>query len=83
MFHLCEPRGPRGIRGRSWSRGLWSTPGGSARLQERLAAVSGRLLDDVAADMRTGRLLSAEEARAYGLVDTTEPAGRGPGGPGS
>jgi enoyl-CoA hydratase/carnithine racemase len=28
--------------------------------------------------MRTGRLLSAEEARAYGLVDTAEPSGRRP-----
>jgi ATP-dependent Clp protease protease subunit len=39
------------------------------RLQERLAAACGRSVDEVAADMRAGRLLDAEEARAYGLVD--------------
>jgi ATP-dependent Clp protease, protease subunit len=39
------------------------------RLQERLAEACGRPVDDVVADMRAGRLLGAEEAREYGLVD--------------
>jgi ATP-dependent Clp protease protease subunit len=46
------------------------------RLQERLAAACRRPVDDIAADMRVGRLLSAHEAQGYGLVDTTEPPGR-------
>jgi len=39
------------------------------RLQERLAEATGRDVEQIAADMRTGRLLSTEEAREYGLVD--------------
>jgi ATP-dependent Clp protease, protease subunit len=39
------------------------------RLQERLAEACGRPVDEVAADMRAGRLLDAAEAREYGLVD--------------
>jgi ATP-dependent Clp protease, protease subunit len=31
-------------------------------------------VEEVAADMRAGRLLDAEEARAYGLLDAAEPA---------
>jgi ATP-dependent Clp protease protease subunit len=41
-----------------------------------LAAACRRPVDDIAADMRVGRLLSAHEAQGYGLVDTTEPPGR-------
>lgn len=39
------------------------------RLQERLAAACRRPVHDVAADMRDGQLLTAEQARGYGLVD--------------
>jgi ATP-dependent Clp protease protease subunit len=39
------------------------------RLQERLAEATGRDADRIAADMGTGRLLSTEETREYGLVD--------------
>lgn len=35
----------------------------------RLAAATRRRVDDVAADCRAGRYLSAAEARSYGLVD--------------
>lgn len=39
-----------------------------AVLRDRLAAATGRAPDDVAADLRAGRVLGAEEAVAYGLV---------------
>ncbi|WP_211170469.1 ATP-dependent Clp protease proteolytic subunit, partial [Pseudonocardia bannensis] len=38
-------------------------------LQERIAGACRRPADTVAADMRAGRVLTAEEARGYGLVD--------------
>lgn len=38
------------------------------RLHQRIADVSGRAVEQVAADMRAGRVLSAEEAVSYGLV---------------
>lgn len=40
-----------------------------ARLVERLASATGRSEQSVAEDLRSGRVLSAEEARSYGLVD--------------
>jgi ATP-dependent Clp protease, protease subunit len=39
-----------------------------ARLHERIAGATGRPVEQVAADMRAGRVLSAAEAIAYGLV---------------
>ncbi len=39
-------------------------------LQERVARACRRPADAVAADMRAGRILTAEEAHGYGLVDT-------------
>jgi ATP-dependent Clp protease, protease subunit len=78
MLHLCEPRGPHGIRGQELDAWAAEHARQLRRLQERLAAACGRSADEIAADMRTGRLLSAEEARAYGLVDTAEPSGRRP-----
>jgi ATP-dependent Clp protease protease subunit len=40
-----------------------------SQVVERICAVTGRRDEDVEADLRSDRLLSAEEARAYGLVD--------------
>jgi ATP-dependent Clp protease, protease subunit len=37
-------------------------------LYTRLAEVSGREVDEIRRDARQGRLLTAEEALAYGLV---------------
>jgi len=40
-----------------------------SQLVERISAVTGRSAEDVLADLRSDRLLPAEEAVAYGLVD--------------
>ena len=69
MVRLCEPRAPRGVPGREVEAWAAEHARQLRRLQERLAAACGRSVDEVAADMRAGRLLDAEEARAYGLVD--------------
>jgi ATP-dependent Clp protease protease subunit len=78
MLHLCEPRGPHSIRGQELDTWAAEHARQLRRLQERLATACGRTADEVAADMRAGRLLSAEEAQAYGLVDTAERSGRRP-----
>jgi ATP-dependent Clp protease protease subunit len=69
MVRLCEPRTPRGVPGHEVEAWAAEHARQLRRLQERLAAACGRSVDEVAADMRAGRLLDAEEARAYGLVD--------------
>jgi ATP-dependent Clp protease protease subunit len=73
MVRLCEPRAPRGVPGHEVEAWAAEHARQLRRLQERLAAACGRSVDEVAADMRAGRLLDAEEARAYGLVDAAEP----------
>jgi ATP-dependent Clp protease, protease subunit len=78
VLHLCEPRGPHGIRGHELDAWAAEHARQLRRLQERLADACGRTADEVAADMRAGRLLDAAEAQAYGLVDATEPSGRRP-----
>ena len=69
MVRLCEPRAPHGVPGHEVEAWAAEHARQLRRLQERLAAACGRSVDEVAADMRAGRLLDAEEARAYGLVD--------------
>jgi ATP-dependent Clp protease protease subunit len=69
MVRLCEPRAPRGVPGHEVEAWAAEHARQLHRLQARLAAACGRSVDEVAADMRAGRLLDAEEARAYGLVD--------------
>lgn len=39
-----------------------------AQLAERAANVTGRPAEEITADLQSGRLLTAEEARSYGLV---------------
>jgi ATP-dependent Clp protease protease subunit len=80
-LHLCEPRSPHGIPGRELETIAAEQARQLRRLQERMAAACRRPVDGLAADMRAGRLLTAEEAREYGIVDATEPAGRPPVGP--
>jgi ATP-dependent Clp protease, protease subunit len=68
---LTEPRTPRGLSGREVELAAEQRARGLRRLQERLAAACGRPVEEIAADMRAGRVLGAEEARAYGLADGT------------
>lgn len=68
--HLCEPRSPRGIAGRDLDVHAENFQRQLRRLQERVATACRRPVDVVAGDMRDGRVLTAEEARGYGLVDT-------------
>jgi ATP-dependent Clp protease protease subunit len=79
--HLCEPRAPGGMPGRELESVAAQHARQLRRLQERLAAACLHPVDDIAADMRAGRLLSAQEAQEYGLIDTTEPSRRQPVGP--
>jgi ATP-dependent Clp protease, protease subunit len=70
LLQLADPQPPRGVRG--WDVEAWAAEHARQvqRLNERLAQACGRPVEEVAADMRAGRLLGAEDARAYGLVDT-------------
>jgi ATP-dependent Clp protease protease subunit len=71
IMHLCDPT-PTGTdtaldpraHARQHAQRL-------QRLHERIAAACGRDGDTVARDMHDERLLDAEQARAYGLVDAT------------
>ena len=73
-LHLCEPRTSRGIPSRELETVAAEQARQLRRLQERLAEACHHSADEIAADMRTGRLLNAEEAQAYGLIDSAEPA---------
>jgi ATP-dependent Clp protease protease subunit len=72
VVHLTEPRSPRRGLGRDVEALAAEHARRLRRLQERLAEATGRDVEQIAADMRTGRLLSVEEAREYGLVDPAE-----------
>lgn len=73
LLQLVEPRPPGSVRG--WDVEAWAADHTRQvrRLQERLAEACRRPVEEVAADMRAGRLLTAEEAQAYGLVDAAPP----------
>jgi ATP-dependent Clp protease protease subunit len=73
VLHLCEPRVSRGGHGQELETWAAEHNRQLRRLQERIAGACGRPVDDVAADMRAGRLLTAQEAQEYGLVDSTGP----------
>jgi len=68
--HLCEPRSPHGIPGRELEALAAEYARQLRRLQERIADACGRPADEIAADMRAGKLLTTQEAQAYGLVDS-------------
>jgi ATP-dependent Clp protease, protease subunit len=76
VLQLTEPRAPGGIPGRELQARAAEHAARLRSLQERLAEACGRPVEEIAADMRSGRLLSAAEARDYGLVDVAEPPGR-------
>ena len=81
MLRLVEPRQPGGIPGREVEARAAEHAARLRGLQERLAEACGRPVDEVAADMRAGRVLTAPEARDYGLVDVAEPPRRPTTGP--
>ena len=76
VLQLTEPRAPGGIPGRELEARAAEHAARLRSLQERLAEACGRPVEEIAADMRSGRLLGAAEARDYGLVDVAEPPGR-------
>jgi ATP-dependent Clp protease, protease subunit len=78
VLELREPAPGRGVHGLDIEARAAEHGRQVRRLQERLAEACGRPVDEVAADMRAGRALSAAEAREYGLVDVAE-ARRGAG----
>jgi ATP-dependent Clp protease, protease subunit len=78
VLHLSAPRSPSGLHGRDIEPLAAEHTRRLRRLQERLAQACGRPADEIEADMRVGRLLTATEARDYGLVDVTEPGRRPP-----
>jgi ATP-dependent Clp protease, protease subunit len=71
LVQLREPRSPSGVPGPQLVTDAAEHAARLRRLQERLAEACGRPVDEVAADMRAGRLLGADEAREYGLLDPT------------
>jgi ATP-dependent Clp protease, protease subunit len=78
VLELREPAPGRGVHGLDIEARAAEHGRQVRRLQERLAEACRRPVDEVAADMRAGRALSAAEAREYGLVDVAE-ARRGAG----
>jgi ATP-dependent Clp protease protease subunit len=81
VLQLVEPRTPGGIPGRELEARAAEHAARLRSLQERLAEACGRPVEEIASDMRSGRLLSATEARDYGLVDVAEPTHRTSSGP--
>ena len=65
--------GPHGMPGRELETLAAEHGRQLRRLQERMAEACGRPAEELAADMRAGKLLTADEAREYGLVDRAEP----------
>jgi len=78
-IHLCEPRVPHVIGGREVESLAAEHARQLRRLQERLADACGRPVDEIASDMRAGRLLTVEEARDYGLIDPDSSSRTAPG----
>ena len=72
-LHLCEPRWPHGLPGRDLEAVAAEHARQLRRLQERMAEACRRPAEEIAADMGAGKLLTADEARDYGLVDRTDP----------
>jgi ATP-dependent Clp protease, protease subunit len=76
ILQLSEPRILGGIPGREMEVRAAEHAARLRALQERLAEACRRPVEEIAADMRAGRLLTAQEAVGYGLVDDAEPARR-------
>jgi ATP-dependent Clp protease, protease subunit len=68
--HLREPRLPHHIAGRDLDTYAKHYERQLRRLQNRIAQACHRPVDAVAADMRAHRVLTAEQAGEYGLIDS-------------
>ncbi len=68
-LHLREPRTQRSGHAHDVAAHAQDHQRRLRLLQQRIATACRRPVDAVAADMRTGRILTAEEARGYGLID--------------
>lgn len=69
-FHLREPRSTCAGAASDIATATEHHSRQLRRLQSRIAASCGRPVDTVIDDMRAHRILSADEARDYGLIDT-------------
>lgn len=67
--HLREPRTARSGVAREIAARAQEHRRRLESMQQRLAAACGRSADAIAADMRDRRVLTAEEAIGYGLID--------------
>ncbi len=74
--HLREPRSRHRVAGPDLEAQAAHHQRMLRGLQERIATACHRPVDAVIEDMRTGRLLTAEQAREYGLVDSCTAARR-------
>jgi ATP-dependent Clp protease protease subunit len=74
---LSEPRTAlRGIPGRELESVAAEQARQLQRLQQRIADACGRPVEEIVADMRDRRMLTAQQAQEYGLTDSVEPASR-------
>jgi ATP-dependent Clp protease protease subunit len=78
--HLHEPRSPVGVPGAELESAAAEHARRVRRLHERLAVACGKSADEIAADLRPGRVLDAQEAHEYGLVDAIETGRRSASG---
>ncbi len=79
-FHMSEPRSSLYGRAGEIAAQAAAIRQQLASLHALLARATGRSVDEIAADMGKGVLLTAEEARDYGLVHEVagRPSGNGP-----
>ncbi len=68
-FVLSEPHSAHGVAPQEVETLAAERARQLRRLQERLAEACDRPVDEVAADMRAGRVLDVAQAREYGLLD--------------
>jgi ATP-dependent Clp protease protease subunit len=76
FLHLTEPRVPHQGLARELETQAAERAHQLHRLQERLAEACGRDVEQIAADMRAGRMLDDREAGEYGLADPPQPSPR-------
>jgi ATP-dependent Clp protease protease subunit len=75
--HLREPRSRHGVAGPDLEVQAEHHQRQLRQLQERIATACQRPVDAVIGDMRAGRVLTAQDAREYGLIDScASPASR-------